>query len=119
MVYPSLWPRVRINLKDMRREELSRRDLMKVAQYEVLGWRSEKATRPGRDDRRLFTLVKPQAKDLAELYRLWRDGHCLLHHFPALRTGLLSLGPSGADPPHLNPSLVSTAVRGRGAGLLL
>jgi hypothetical protein len=83
MVYPSLWPRVRINLKDMRREELSQRDLMKVAQYEVLGWRSEKATRHGRDDRRLFTLVKPQAKDLAELYRPWRDGHCLLHHFPA------------------------------------
>ncbi|MGA8479181.1 MAG: hypothetical protein WB696_14605, partial [Chthoniobacterales bacterium] len=32
-------------------EESSRRDPMKVAQYEVLGWRSEKATRPGRDDR--------------------------------------------------------------------
>jgi hypothetical protein len=24
---------------------------MKVAQYEVLGWRSEGVTRPGRDDR--------------------------------------------------------------------
>jgi hypothetical protein len=24
---------------------------MKVAQYEVLGWRSERVTRPGRDDR--------------------------------------------------------------------
>ena len=30
MVCPSLRPRVRVNLKDMRREELSRRDLMKV-----------------------------------------------------------------------------------------
>jgi hypothetical protein len=32
---------------------------MKVAQYEVLGWRSKKTARPGRDDRRLLTLVKP------------------------------------------------------------
>ena len=36
---------------------------LKVAQYEVLGWRSEKATRPGRDDRQLLTLVKPHARD--------------------------------------------------------
>jgi REP element-mobilizing transposase RayT len=27
---------------------------MRVAQYEVLGWRSKKATRPGRDDRKRF-----------------------------------------------------------------
>jgi hypothetical protein len=32
-------------------KDLSRRDPMKVAQYEVLGWRSERVTRPGRDDR--------------------------------------------------------------------
>ena len=25
--------------------------------------------------------------------RPWRDGHLFLHHFPALRTGLLSLSP--------------------------
>jgi hypothetical protein len=31
--------------------DLSRRDPMKVAQYEVLGWRSERVTRPERDDR--------------------------------------------------------------------
>jgi hypothetical protein len=36
---------------------------MKVAQHEVLGWRSEKATRPGRDDRRAFTLGNPDAID--------------------------------------------------------
>ena len=90
------------------------------AQYEVLGWRSEKATRPGRDDRRLVTLVKPQAKNRTErFYRPWRDGRVFLHHFPALRAGLLSLGPSGTDPPRLTPSLVLTAVRGRGVGLLL
>ena len=34
---------------------------MKVAQYEVLGWRFKKTIRPGRgrDDRRLLTLLKP------------------------------------------------------------
>jgi len=36
---------------------------MKVAQYEVLGWRLEKATRPGRDDQHLLALVMPHAKD--------------------------------------------------------
>jgi hypothetical protein len=36
---------------------------MKVAQYEVLGWRSEKAPRPGWDDRRIQTLVKSHARD--------------------------------------------------------
>ncbi len=36
--------------------------LMKVAQYEVLGWRSKKTTRPGWDDRRLLTLVKPHTR---------------------------------------------------------
>jgi hypothetical protein len=35
----------------MRWAGTSRRDPMKVAQYEVLGWRSERVTRPGRDDR--------------------------------------------------------------------
>jgi hypothetical protein len=41
---------------------------MKVeAQYEVLGWHKKKATRPGRDDRRLLTLVKPHAKLLVLL----------------------------------------------------
>ncbi len=49
--------------RNLRPEESSRRDPMKVAQYEVLGWRSEKATRPGRDDRHLLTLVMPHAKD--------------------------------------------------------
>jgi hypothetical protein len=35
---------------------------MKVAQYEVLGWHLEKATRPERDDRELLIVVKPHAK---------------------------------------------------------
>jgi hypothetical protein len=36
---------------------------MKVAQYEVLGWRSEKPTRPERDDRRPLMFVKAHAGD--------------------------------------------------------
>jgi hypothetical protein len=36
---------------------------MKVAQYEVLGWRSEKPTRPGWDDRQTFTLGNPDPID--------------------------------------------------------
>ena len=49
--------------RNLRPEESSRRDPMKVAQHEVLGWRSEKAICPGRDDRHLLTLVMPHAKD--------------------------------------------------------
>jgi hypothetical protein len=30
--------------------------------------------------------------------RALRDGRVFLHHFPALRTGLLSLSPSGTSP---------------------
>ena len=52
-----------ISGRDMRPEEMSRRDSMKVAQYEVLGWRSQKATRPGRDDRRPLMFVKAHAGD--------------------------------------------------------
>ena len=62
---------------------------MKVAQYEVLGWHLEKATRPERerDDRELLILLKPHAKrpgtilfylllSLApKVFRGWRDGH--------------------------------------------
>jgi hypothetical protein len=47
----------------MRRQKSSRRDGMKVAQYEVLGRCSEKATRPGRDDRRALALESPDAID--------------------------------------------------------
>ena len=37
---------------------------MKVAQYEVLGWRLERVTRPGRDDRIcLLAPVKPYVRD--------------------------------------------------------
>ena len=36
---------------------------MKVAQCEVLGWRSEKAARPGRDDRRPLTFAKAYTGD--------------------------------------------------------
>ena len=67
------------------------------AQYEVLGWRSEKASRPGRDDRQLLTLVKPHARDQEPNLSIVTS---LLHYFPALHTGhLLSSGPSLLRPP--------------------
>jgi hypothetical protein len=71
---------------------------MKVAQYEVLGG-VKKTTRPGRDDRSLLTLVKPHTRRprAKTLRSSLRDGRLFLHHFPALRTGLLSLDPSGID----------------------
>ena len=46
------------------------------------------------------------ARQKAERFdRPLRDGPVFLHHFPALRTGLLSLGPSGTSPQRtiLNP----------------
>jgi len=65
---------------------------MKVAQYEVLGWRSEKGE-PSRTVRSMAayaletTCERPGAE---RFYRPWRDGQFFLHHFPVLRTGLLS-----------------------------
>src|SRR5260221_5492930 len=55
-----------------------------------------KSIRPGRDDRRMLGIAEPRAKPKAEcFYRPSRDGLVFLLHFPALRTGLLSLSPSG------------------------
>jgi hypothetical protein len=78
----------------------SRRDLTKVAQHEVLGQRSQGAIRPGRgrDDRPIMAIAEPRARPnaVAFLSSLTLTGRtCLLLHFPALRTGLLSLSPSG------------------------
>jgi hypothetical protein len=40
-----------------------------------------------------------RARPKAERFdRPLRDGRVFLHHFPALRTGLLSLSPSGTSP---------------------
>ncbi len=80
---------------------------MKVAQYEVLGYRSKNTIRPGlsaivrmtkeeRDDRCLHTLVKPPTKGPgAKNASIVPDGTDVSFAlFPALRTGLLSLSPS-------------------------
>ena len=40
-----------------------------------------------------------------------RDGHLFLHHFPALRTGLLSLGPSLLRPPGYGGQAGTTPLR--------
>ncbi len=58
-----------------------------------------KNIRPGRDDRQMLAIAEPRAKSKAEcFYRPLRDGLVFLFHFPALRTGLLSLSPSGTTP---------------------
>ena len=47
----------------------------------------------------MLAIAEPRAGPEAErFYRPGRDGRVFLHHFPALRTGLLSLSPSGTSP---------------------
>jgi hypothetical protein len=61
---------------------------MKVAKYPTTagpGWRSRKKTRPGRDDRRLLTLVKPHTRG--------PGAKTLLSSLPG-RTSLIALFPS-------------------------
>jgi hypothetical protein len=56
-------------------ENQSRRDLTKVAQYEVLGNDAKRNARPGRDDRIAWRLVSHAAQRLpASLDRPFRDG---------------------------------------------
>ncbi len=94
---------------------------MKVAQYEVLGWRSEKAIRPARDDRRLRlrSLGKLHGRDEEPTVLSSLPGRTsFLHNFPALRTGLLSLRPSGTGDtppraPWADPSLRNEPVLSR------
>ncbi len=73
---------------------------MKVAQYEVLGNNATREVRPARDDRSVlapgpfvcgFTSVSNR--------RSSRPGRAVFFNAtPALRTGLLSLSPSGTNP---------------------
>jgi hypothetical protein len=81
------------------RENQSRRDLTKVAQYEVLGNEAERHVRPVCvwDDRNARLLVSHAAYRLPAFVdrpvRV-RDGELFKNANPALRTGLLSLSPS-------------------------
>ena len=46
----------------------------------------------------MVAVAERGARPKAERFdRPLRDGRVFLHHFPALRTGLLSLSPSGTD----------------------
>jgi hypothetical protein len=46
----------------------------------------------------MVAVAERRARPKAERFdRPLRDGRVFLHHFPALRTGLLSLIPSGTD----------------------
>ncbi len=47
----------------------------------------------------MLAIAERRARPKAERFdRPLRDGRVFLHHFPALRTGLLSLSPSGTSP---------------------
>jgi hypothetical protein len=64
--------------------------------------------RPGRDDRPTLAISERRARPKAERFdRPLRDGRVFLHHFPALRTGLLSRSPSGTSPQY-NPRPLKT-----------
>jgi len=47
----------------------------------------------------MLAIAERRARSKAErFYRPLRDGRVFFHRFPALRTGLLSLSPSGTSP---------------------
>ena len=48
-----------------------------------------------RDDRSDWMWPSRTLEAQETIYCPWRDGHLFLHHFPALRTGLLSNVPAG------------------------
>ena len=76
------------------------------AQYEVLGNDAKRHVRPVRDDRNVRLLLSNAAQRLPALVdRPVRDGQLFKNANPALRTGLLSLSPSGTSPQRtiLNP----------------
>jgi hypothetical protein len=51
-------------------------------------------TKEERDDRPTLAIAERRARPKAGRFdRPLRDGRVFLHHFPALRTGLLSLSP--------------------------
>jgi hypothetical protein len=78
------------------RENQSRRDLTKVAQYEVLGNDAKNRSVPPGTIENSRLLVPCGAQRLqAFVDRPVRDGLLFKNANPALRTGLLSLSPSG------------------------
>ncbi|MEY2606470.1 MAG: hypothetical protein QOH31_4292, partial [Verrucomicrobiota bacterium] len=93
--------------------EVSQRNLTKVAQHEVLGLASLKS-HPSRTGRSTNAGIpewraRPKAK---RFYRPGWDGRVFLLHFPALRTGLLlSPSPSGTSP---HRAILSTYVDAHG-----
>jgi hypothetical protein len=56
-------------------------------------------TKEERDDRPTLAIAERRARPKAGRFdRPLRDGRVFLHHFPALRTGLLSLSPLPPSP---------------------
>ena len=68
--------------------------------------RSDGGTKEERDDRPMVAIAERRARPKTKrFYRPLWGGRVFLHHFPALRTGLLSLSPFGTSPQRtiLNP----------------
>jgi len=92
MPYPSYELGCRRNEGEM---TWSRRDLMKSSPVRSAGLTFSYATRPGRDDRSLLAFAQLRATKPSITIVPGGTDTSFLHHFPALRTGLLSSGPSG------------------------
>jgi hypothetical protein len=83
-------------------------DATKVAQYEVLGNDAKKMSVPARTiERSVLHLshAASRANAATAVDRPVRDGSPFLNANPALRTGLLSSGPSGTQPETLSARL--------------
>ena len=81
-------------------------ELRRARKEKAAPQRSDGGTKEERYDRPMVAIAERRARPKAERFdRPLRDGRVFLHHFPALRTGLLSLSPSGTNPQRaiLNP----------------
>jgi hypothetical protein len=73
-------------------------ELRRAREEKAAPQRSDGGTKEERDDRRMLAIAETHARLKAKpFYRpsRSRDGRVFLYHFPALRTGLLSLSPFG------------------------
>jgi hypothetical protein len=78
-------------------EDLSRRDSVKVAQYEVLGNDAKRRVRPGRDDRKRSAFGLARRSAIASIWSIVppETDHSLTNANPALRTGYFREVPAG------------------------
>jgi hypothetical protein len=106
---------MRVKLRPRRtRRDSSRRDLTKVAQFEVLGWRSKKGNRPGRDDRRLLAFMRGMRETRSQTFLSSLAGRTsLFAPLPSTSCWATFVGPSGTSALRILPSLKLTRMGGR------